>query len=85
MKLLGVLWGSTFLVLSVVGLIGVRKDLFAAKYVVLVIIFYSLTYSLAIAVTRYRVPLEGVLAMFAGHGLKRAFQTVFGKNWRFAF
>jgi hypothetical protein len=69
-KLAGGLWGFTLLGLTVIGLVRARGESFSQKYVISVIVLYPLIYSIAIALTRYRLPLEGVLAVFAGFGVE---------------
>lgn len=68
-KLVGATWGSGFLALALIGMIRARNKPLMHKYVLALIIVYALLHSIAIVVTRYRVPLEGVLAVFAGYGL----------------
>jgi hypothetical protein len=38
-------------------------------YALAVVVTYTLLHSVVLAVTRYRIPLEGLLAVFAGSGL----------------
>jgi hypothetical protein len=68
-KLAGGLWGFTLLGLTAIGLVRARGESFSLKYVVSVIVVYPLIYSIAIAVTRYRLPLESLLVVFAGFGV----------------
>ena len=74
-KYLGAVWGSIFLILTLIGLIRTRGKLFGHRYVLAVIVAYSLVHSIAIAITRYRIPLEAVLAVYAGYGLDYVFHA----------
>jgi 4-amino-4-deoxy-L-arabinose transferase-like glycosyltransferase len=68
-KVIGATWGTVFLTLTVLGLAYARSEFLTHKYLLAVIVIYSLFHSVPMAVTRYRVPLEGLLAVFAGYGL----------------
>jgi 4-amino-4-deoxy-L-arabinose transferase-like glycosyltransferase len=68
-KQFGTVWGVAFLALTLIGLVHARGNPFALKYVLAVIAAYSLVHSVALAIIRYRIPLEGLLAVFAGNGL----------------
>jgi 4-amino-4-deoxy-L-arabinose transferase-like glycosyltransferase len=65
----GIFWASTFLALTVIGIVRARAESFALKYAIAVIVVYALVHSVALAFTRYRIPLDTVLAVFAGYGL----------------
>jgi hypothetical protein len=82
-KYLGAVWGSTFLALTLIGLIRTRGKLFGQRYVLAVIVAYALVHSIAFALTRYRIPLEGMLAVYAGYGLDCIFHVklVQGRFW----
>jgi 4-amino-4-deoxy-L-arabinose transferase-like glycosyltransferase len=69
-KQVGAVWGSAFLACTLIGLIRARAERLALTYVLAVIVVYALVHSVAIAITRYRIPLEGLLAVFAGCGLE---------------
>jgi len=68
-KYLGTAWGFILLILTFIGLLSAQADRFALKYVLAVIVSYALVHSFSIAITRYRIPLEGILTVFAGYGV----------------
>jgi hypothetical protein len=79
-RIAGGVWAATFLALAASGLIAWRHDLLAVKYITAVLITYSLFHSLAFAVTRFRVPLEALLAIPAGAGLDLIWRTLRAKR-----
>jgi 4-amino-4-deoxy-L-arabinose transferase-like glycosyltransferase len=75
-KLIGGVWGSVFLAFTLIGLITMRNRSLANKYLLALVVVYSLFHSIPMAITRYRVPLEGVLTLFAGYGLSLFLTTL---------
>ena len=75
-RAIGLLWGSVFLCLTLAGIISARGGGFTHKYILGVILTYSVFHSIAVVVTRYRIPLEGVMALFAGYGLAYSFREL---------
>ncbi len=69
MKQVGFIWAASLLSLTLIGVLRARGDRLSLNYLFAVICVFSLVHSLALAVTRYRIPLEGLLAVFAGCGL----------------
>jgi 4-amino-4-deoxy-L-arabinose transferase-like glycosyltransferase len=67
-RLLGAAWGIPFLSLSLIGVLCINSGSVNVRYVLTAIVCFSLVYSLAIAATRYRLPLESVLTVFAALG-----------------
>jgi hypothetical protein len=67
-KLVGAAWGFTFLSLSLIDMFCINSRSVSVRYIFTVIVCFSLVYSIAIAATRYRLPLESVLTVFAGLG-----------------
>ena len=67
-KYVGTLWSTILLGLSLIGLVRLWDNSLGFRYILTVIVLYALVHSVALAMTRYRVPLEALLVVFASHG-----------------
>ena len=76
-RLAALLWSATFLSLAWIGMIRALRRWRSFALPFIVIAAYVLTIALVFSITRFRIPIDGVLAVFAAFGLDLLVRLVY--------
>ena len=77
MKLLvGTAWSTLFLLLAWIGMLRCLRHFKTHYYLLIIPLVFTLTHAITLANNRYRVPLDGTLAIFAAWGLWTIYQLL---------